>query len=401
MPVIISDRKSRGYFFFDRSARLPYPLMPTHGGNYMTEAVLWKQWQDSPTTDNRNALTLLFDPFVMHIARRVHARVPESVHWDDIVSEGRLAVMECIGRYQPEAEVRFSDFAGRRIEGAMLDFLRSEDIIPDARRRRMNETIASLDNAQNDGPITIQEAADLTDRTVSQLDEAIGGTLGCLHDIARCRTPSRDDLEHLITLDHAGLWIVPSPGFSISIQLSDVVSFGDRVSYERCEPALSEPSRYYGELNLDTALCYEWQFATVSTDFDPRPHYRELRMSDVLDRIELKITRKKAELLALEKLHQQLTDPFIATEMAEMLGATPPPKPAPGVKRKLPTPVTTLIVEHFQKTDNLSAAVQEVAQATGLKTVQVRAAVAGPRQTRFSVDKSSSNGVLRYRLSTT
>lgn len=67
---------------------------------------------------------------VHHIASRAVHRFPADFDRDDLVQVGTMGLIEAVRRFDPERGVRFSSFAGRRIEGAITDYLRSNDWAP-------------------------------------------------------------------------------------------------------------------------------------------------------------------------------------------------------------------------------------------------------------------------------
>ncbi len=67
---------------------------------------------------------------VHHIVTRVMHRFPSDYARDDLVQVGTLGLIEAVRRFDPHRGVRFSSYAGRRIEGAITDHLRSTDWAP-------------------------------------------------------------------------------------------------------------------------------------------------------------------------------------------------------------------------------------------------------------------------------
>lgn len=69
-------------------------------------------------------------PLVEHIVKRLTVRFPASFDRDDLVQTGTIGLIEASTRYDPSKGTAFSTFAGRRIEGAILDQLRRDDWAP-------------------------------------------------------------------------------------------------------------------------------------------------------------------------------------------------------------------------------------------------------------------------------
>ncbi len=92
---------------------------------------------------------------VHHIASRAVHRFPSDFDRDDLVQVGTLGLIEAVRRFDPERGVRFSSFAGRRIEGAITDHLRSTDWAPrSVRTRRRLLAMAEARGASTDDELS-------------------------------------------------------------------------------------------------------------------------------------------------------------------------------------------------------------------------------------------------------
>ena len=128
-------------------------------------------------------------PMVEAMARSLAARLPPPADLDELVSAGRLGLVEAAGRYDPHRGVSFADFARPRVRGAMLDTLRA--LAPSSRgarrlRREVDETARSLGHRLGRTPEAEEVAG------------ALGIDLGTLHGRVAAaqslRTVSLDDL---------------------------------------------------------------------------------------------------------------------------------------------------------------------------------------------------------------
>lgn len=81
----------------------------------------------STTVVDREALAREAMPLVGYLVTSVAARVPRHVRHDDLVSAGMLGLAQAAKMWDPDRGVSFRHFARRRIEGALLDELRSRD----------------------------------------------------------------------------------------------------------------------------------------------------------------------------------------------------------------------------------------------------------------------------------
>lgn len=73
----------------------------------------------------RNEIVLMYMDLVKMIAvsmRNIYTGYAES---DDIINEGVIALMAAIDGFDPEKNVKFETYAGIRIKGAVIDYLRN------------------------------------------------------------------------------------------------------------------------------------------------------------------------------------------------------------------------------------------------------------------------------------
>lgn len=111
---------------------------------------------------------------VEHIVTRMSAGFPDHIERDDLVQAGMLALVETAGRFDPDRGIAFSTFAGRRIEGAILDIIRREDWLPRslrAKARQVNAVEQQLIEERGETPDqhAVAEAAELSIQELSEL----------------------------------------------------------------------------------------------------------------------------------------------------------------------------------------------------------------------------------------
>ncbi|MDY0227190.1 MAG: FliA/WhiG family RNA polymerase sigma factor [Desulfomicrobium apsheronum] len=73
------------------------------------------------------------------IALHLKAKLPAHIELSDLISAGTLGLMEALGKFQPELNIRFETFADSRIRGAMLDELRRMDWYSRGLRQRIKK----------------------------------------------------------------------------------------------------------------------------------------------------------------------------------------------------------------------------------------------------------------------
>jgi RNA polymerase sigma factor for flagellar operon FliA len=96
----------------------------------------------------RERLILAHLPQVRTIARRIHARLPESVNLDDLISVGTIGLIAAIDRFDPSHNVQLKTYAEYKIRGAMLDSLRKLDWAPRQQRRRSKQVEAAISEVE-------------------------------------------------------------------------------------------------------------------------------------------------------------------------------------------------------------------------------------------------------------
>ncbi|MBI4464870.1 MAG: FliA/WhiG family RNA polymerase sigma factor [Acidobacteria bacterium] len=75
-------------------------------------------------------------PTVRFLASRLAIRLPAHVDVEDLVQVGLIGLLQSANRFDPQRGVQFRTYASRRVQGAMLDYLRSLDWKPRSVRRR-------------------------------------------------------------------------------------------------------------------------------------------------------------------------------------------------------------------------------------------------------------------------
>lgn len=76
---------------------------------------------------------------VKYVAGRISVSLPPNVELSDLVNDGVLGLLDAIEKYDDERGVKFETYAITRINGAILDALRSLDWVPRAVRQRARE----------------------------------------------------------------------------------------------------------------------------------------------------------------------------------------------------------------------------------------------------------------------
>ena len=102
-------------------------LDQSHDENLTDVTSLWHRYLAHKNIDLRNQLAEHYLPLVKLVAGRLAISLPAHVDRDDLLSSGFFGLLDAIDRYDMERKNKFETYAGVRIRGAMLDYLRSKD----------------------------------------------------------------------------------------------------------------------------------------------------------------------------------------------------------------------------------------------------------------------------------
>lgn len=102
---------------------------------------IWIEYRDARDNEHRrcqirNYLLQRYLHLVPYVAERIHARLPDEVEVDDLMSVGIFGLMNAIDAYDYTRAVKFETYSAQRIRGAILDELRSMDWVPRLVRQR-------------------------------------------------------------------------------------------------------------------------------------------------------------------------------------------------------------------------------------------------------------------------
>lgn len=105
---------------------------------------VWIGYKRTKRDDLRNILMEAYLHLVRYNAERVYSKLPNEVDIDDLMSAGIFGLMDALDHFDFEKGVKFETYCARRIQGAILDELRSMDWVPRLVRSRSSK----LDHAQ-------------------------------------------------------------------------------------------------------------------------------------------------------------------------------------------------------------------------------------------------------------
>ena len=84
----------------------------------------------------REQLIIKYVPLVKNIVGRIAMRLPAHVGKDDLINAGIIGLMSALEKFDETRNVLFETYAGFRIRGAILDELRSRDVVSRSDRNK-------------------------------------------------------------------------------------------------------------------------------------------------------------------------------------------------------------------------------------------------------------------------
>lgn len=135
---------------------------------------LWSRYTRYHAEADREYLVRLYLVLVRNIAIMVSRKLSQRTSLQDLIGAGCLGLLDAIERYDPKLGNKFEAFAILRIRGAMLDELRSLDMLPRGLRRqaRQVEEMSRKLSQIHHRPPTDVELSEATGLTQPELDAA-------------------------------------------------------------------------------------------------------------------------------------------------------------------------------------------------------------------------------------
>lgn len=106
---------------------------------------LWLAYREKGGNDERNRLVEHYSPLVKQIAMKIVRNYIYFSYAEDIVSEGLIALVDAVKKYDEGKNVKFETFASIKIRGAMIDYIRRQDYFP----RRLKQAARELRQADD------------------------------------------------------------------------------------------------------------------------------------------------------------------------------------------------------------------------------------------------------------
>lgn len=100
---------------------------------------LVERYLDDPSPENREAVVVAAVPLVRSLIGRIN--VPDHIlaSRDDLENSGLIGLMQALDSYDPDRGAKFVTHAYRRVQGALIDYLRSIDVLSRGKRKKIAE----------------------------------------------------------------------------------------------------------------------------------------------------------------------------------------------------------------------------------------------------------------------
>lgn len=177
------------------------------GENQMDVTPLWRRFRQSRSIELRNQLAEYYLPLVKVVAGRVAIGLPSHVDKDDLLSSGVFGLLDAIERFDPDRKNKFETYAGVRVRGAILDYLREKDWVPVTMRQKIRnyeQTVFELENKLG-RPAEDTELADALGLSVPELQNLESqisvATVIPLDDYLRADIPAGADPDPSVKLE--------------------------------------------------------------------------------------------------------------------------------------------------------------------------------------------------------
>jgi RNA polymerase sigma factor for flagellar operon FliA len=100
---------------------------------------VWKEFVSSRSPEIKSRLAAHYFEFVQHIANNLAQKLNWKVPVEELASYGTDGLFSAIEAYDLERKIKFETYAYRRIQGSMIDAMRSEDWVPRSVRQRQDQ----------------------------------------------------------------------------------------------------------------------------------------------------------------------------------------------------------------------------------------------------------------------
>ncbi len=138
-----------------------------------TVDTLWARYFEERSLENRNRLVLFYAPLVRVVAGRLAKRMRSFQTVQELCSCGQFGLINAVERFDPSEGFQFATYATIRIQGAIIDELRHDDILPKRMRARVRTYQVAREALESDHrrTATLAEVAAYLGTSLSEVVE--------------------------------------------------------------------------------------------------------------------------------------------------------------------------------------------------------------------------------------
>jgi RNA polymerase sigma factor for flagellar operon FliA len=100
---------------------------------------LWRKFLEMGDHSAREQLALNYLYLVSYILGRIAINLPPHIDREDLEHQGVLGLLASLDNFDPEKQVKFETYASIRVRGAIIDYLRKQDLLSRPVRKRAGE----------------------------------------------------------------------------------------------------------------------------------------------------------------------------------------------------------------------------------------------------------------------
>ncbi len=129
---------------------------------------------NSDIKHKEDELALQYLPAVKAMSFRLKERLPSSIDYMDLSAIGTEELIKLARRYDEKLNDSFWGYAKKRVYGAMLDYLRSLDILSRASRKLVKAINYAVEEyrVENDDEPTDEQLAEMLDEDIQKIHDA-------------------------------------------------------------------------------------------------------------------------------------------------------------------------------------------------------------------------------------
>ncbi len=120
---------------------------------------MWRAFLSNNDLTAREALAMHYLYLVGYIYGRIAINLPPHIDREDLEHQGAIGLLAALDNFDPEKKVKFETYASIRIRGAIIDYLRKQDLLSRPLRKRA----AEIERASEDFSKRIGRAPTVTD----------------------------------------------------------------------------------------------------------------------------------------------------------------------------------------------------------------------------------------------